>query len=91
MKTKTKTKTKTKPTTPEAHVWCGVCGSTNVDMAMWVNPNTREIGDDFGSFNESDAVFCNDCEARCLVIEKPTKKQLRENKKEWDRTEGLGW
>ncbi len=41
---------------------CKHCKSTNVEVAMWVNPNTLEVGDGFGTHNEPDAVFCNDCE-----------------------------
>ncbi|MFW6247126.1 MAG: hypothetical protein ACOC22_03090, partial [bacterium] len=39
---------------------CSECGSTNVDVKMWVNPNTKHIGDD--AILDEDDVWCNDCQ-----------------------------
>ena len=41
---------------------CKACGSTDVQIATWVNPNTKAIFDDFGSWDELDTKWCNDCE-----------------------------
>lgn len=36
---------------------CARCGSLDVDYAVW-----RRTGEVFGTFNQPDTVFCNDCE-----------------------------
>ncbi len=41
---------------------CETCGSKNVQVAMWVRPNTMEIVDDFGSWKEPDTKWCDKCE-----------------------------
>ena len=41
---------------------CCKCGGTNVQMAKWVNPNTGEVFGDFGSYDETDTKWCNDCD-----------------------------
>lgn len=41
---------------------CGVCGSPNVEYAIWFNPNTLERGEPFGSWNAGDNTFCADCD-----------------------------
>lgn len=40
---------------------CSVCGSPNVEYAAWYNPNTREVGEVFGSWNYGDNTYCQDC------------------------------
>ena len=40
---------------------CTNCGSGDVHVAMWVDPNTLEVFDDFGSWGEQDSQFCNNC------------------------------
>lgn len=44
-------------------VCCKVCGSINVQYAIWHNPNTGEVGECFGSWNAGDNTFCADCDA----------------------------
>ncbi len=44
-------------------VRCTVCKGTNVEYAVWQNPNTGEVGDTFGSWNAGDNTFCRDCDA----------------------------
>lgn len=41
---------------------CRRCKGTNVQVATWVQPNTREIRDDFGSWDELDTKWCDDCD-----------------------------
>ena len=41
---------------------CAVCGSTNIEYAVWHNPNTGTIGELFGSWNAGDNTFCADCD-----------------------------
>ena len=39
---------------------CSNCGSDNVEMKAWVNPNTDDIGDTISS--EDEDCYCNDCD-----------------------------
>lgn len=39
---------------------CSECGSSNVEVKKWVNPNTNKIGEDV--IFDDDDVYCNDCE-----------------------------
>jgi len=41
---------------------CAVCGSTNIEYAVWHNPNTGVVGELFGSWNNGDNSFCADCD-----------------------------
>lgn len=41
---------------------CSVCGSEDIEMVHWVNPNTKEIHELFGSFGESDTSWCHKCD-----------------------------
>ena len=50
-------------------VRCKECGGANVQIAMWVNPNTGKTIDDFGSFDEADTKWCNDCDSNELLID----------------------
>lgn len=44
-------------------VRCGACGGTHIQIAMWVRPNTSEVLDDFGSPDQVDTTWCEDCQA----------------------------
>jgi len=48
---------------------CAHCGGTNVQITAWVNPNTEDIGDDYGDWDESDTKWCKDCEKNVLIVE----------------------
>jgi DNA-directed RNA polymerase subunit RPC12/RpoP len=39
---------------------CSECGSSNIEMKAWVNPNTNEIFDTISTDQED--CWCNDCE-----------------------------
>ena len=54
---------------------CAECGSPNVQIKMWVNPNTNEIGDGV-SDGESDDNWCCDCERHPNLI---TYKEFKED------------
>lgn len=41
---------------------CAICGSVNVEYAVWHNPNTGAVGELFGSWNAGDNTFCADCD-----------------------------
>ncbi len=48
---------------------CKVCGSTNVQHVMWVDLNTDEPQEAFGSWNEEDTSHCGDCgSAGCIKV-----------------------
>lgn len=47
---------------------CSVCGGANVEHAFWVDPNTDDVSDVFGTWNEEDAVFCHDCDANHDIV-----------------------
>ena len=48
------------------YVLCNNCGSDNVEIKQWVNPNTGLIGD-ITSDNDDEDVWCNDCETHSGV------------------------
>jgi hypothetical protein len=41
---------------------CKECGGTNVQAAFWVDPNTHEVFDGFGTWNSGDNTWCADCD-----------------------------
>jgi hypothetical protein len=46
-------------------IWlCGSCGSDNVEIKNWVNPNTGEVGTDC----EEELAYCQDCETHSELI-----------------------
>lgn len=47
---------------------CARCGGVNVSHAMWVDLNTDEVGDVFGSWCEDDSSSCADCEEEGIQI-----------------------
>jgi len=64
---KTEEKTEAVSTDSEPDTLCTVCGSDNVSYAVWFHPNTKAVGDVFGTFNHGDNSFCADCEGRHLL------------------------
>ncbi len=46
---------------------CEECGGEDIQVAMWVNPNTGESDDWFGSGSCSSTQWCHRCEANCFV------------------------
>ena len=49
---------------------CSQCGGKNVQAAYWVRVNTKEVMDLFGSWNEPDTVYCENCRDHCPIVEK---------------------
>jgi len=85
-KTTKQAKTATAKATATKPVYvCAVCGSENVQHAMWVAVNTGDVNDDFGSWCAGDNSWCDDCEEHTglvaresLVVKlKPTTKASR--------------
>ena len=52
----------------EYEVYCTKCGSADVQHAVWMQSNTGEVVDDFGSFNEPDSSWCNACESHATLV-----------------------
>lgn len=47
---------------------CGTCRSENVQMKVWVNPNTMKV-EDFTSENfEEEDNWCEDCQSHVELI-----------------------
>lgn len=46
---------------------CNNCGSKNIAIKAWIDPNTDEIISDI----EEDVAWCNDCEDEVRMIFKP--------------------
>jgi hypothetical protein len=45
---------------------CSNCGSDNVEMKAWVNPNTDDVGDTVST--EEEDCYCNDCEGHHKLL-----------------------
>ena len=56
---------------------CQECGSADVEVAMWVNPNTSQTNDWYGSGSSTETQWCHSCEEHCFV-ELKTYKQTNE-------------
>lgn len=48
---------------------CYRCGGTNVQHAYWVMVNTDEVMDVFGSWNQTDTCYCEDCKDHWPIVE----------------------
>lgn len=48
-------------------LYCPKCGSSNVEVRMWVNPNTKEIGDRCSDNSEEDN-WCKVCEEHVKLL-----------------------
>ena len=51
---------------------CAECKGTNIQVAMWVNPNTYEVHGDYGSWGNYDTHWCEDCEEHPRIESIPT-------------------
>lgn len=49
-------------------LYCAECGSTNVDIKMWVNPNTGMISGTCSDLDEEDDNWCNNCENHVQLL-----------------------
>ena len=47
---------------------CSVCGSENVQHAMWVSVNTGDVHDEFGSWCSGDNSWCEDCDEHTELV-----------------------
>lgn len=49
-------------TSNSVHICCSVCGSDQVQYAVWFSPTTLETYDVFGTWNSGDNTFCETCD-----------------------------
>lgn len=54
----------------EEEIVCANCGGSNVQVVAWLDPNTEEAGEYFGSWDETDTKYCADCDQHVLLIDK---------------------
>jgi len=54
---------------------CKECGGNNVEIAAWVDPNDYEYIEDFGSWDNGDNTWCEDCKAHNELVELQTEKE----------------
>lgn len=47
---------------------CSKCGGTGVEYAAWIDANTGDVNDHFGSWNAGDNTFCRDCNENTNLI-----------------------
>ena len=50
--------------------YCNKCGSTKVEVMMYVNINTLEVEDD-PEYDSGEAGWCLDCQNNCNVTQDP--------------------
>lgn len=50
---------------------CAVCGSSNVEVRMWVNPNNKAIGDRCSDSSEEEDNWCITCEEHVELLTLP--------------------
>lgn len=46
---------------------CDQCGSADVQLMAWVDPNSNEIIDDVGPWQSKDNNYCNDCDKHVVL------------------------
>lgn len=62
---------------------CKGCGGHNVQLVVWYRPNTQEVLDDFGSWNNHETKWCEDCEDHVWVeYESILKEKAQEQEEE---------
>ena len=49
-------------------LYCDCCGSSNVEMKKWVNPNTDEIGDSCSDRSEEGTCWCKNCKEYTYLL-----------------------
>ena len=47
---------------------CAKCSGTNVETVCWVDANTNQVLDDYGSWNELETTWCRDCHDHTGII-----------------------
>ena len=49
-------------------LYCAICGSTDVETKMWVNPNTHIILDNCSDLSEEEDNWCRCCEEHVELL-----------------------
>lgn len=67
---------------PAVHVVCSVCGGTNVQVKVYINPNTLQIVDDsveegLEELTANNETWCSDCQDCVLLREEPNERTDR--------------
>ena len=70
---------------------CEKCGSANVQHAYWVNPNSEEVLEPFGTWCYDDNSWCENCQEHTKLVEKdvPLLAVILESKDEEQRYESV--
>lgn len=58
-----------KKPSPPGDIRCELCKGANVQLVAWTDPNTKEVFDDFGSWNQEDTKYCSDCDDNVLLVD----------------------
>ena len=61
---------------------CGTCGGSSLQTVSWRDVHTEEVHDDFGSWDETDTNYCNDCSDHCEIIDEYELRSRLATKKE---------
>ena len=67
---------------PAVHVVCSVCGGTNVQVKVYINPNTLQIVDDgveegLEELTANNETWCSDCQDCVWLREEPNERTDR--------------
>ena len=54
---------------------CQKCQGTRVQHALWVFLNTNAVLEPFGTWNQSDTTWCEDCGSSCVIEEIPKEEE----------------
>lgn len=49
-------------------LYCSECGSSSVEIRMWVNPNTKAVGDRCSDSTEEEDNWCKACEEHVELL-----------------------
>lgn len=49
-------------------LYCSECGSSRVEIRMWVNPNTNTIGTACSNISEEEDNWCSNCEKHAELL-----------------------
>lgn len=66
-------------------VRCKECAGHNVQCAMMVSLNDRTIGEDFGSWSETDTKWCEDCEKHVQLVQEDDEPFVASNEVQFAR------
>jgi len=59
-----------------SQIVCAECNSTDVQLMAWIDPNTNEVIDDVGPWQNKDYNYCNECDRPVALKRSKTKQTL---------------